>query len=792
MPQPAPQPQYLDDNGEPMAAATSTAAPVYLDDNGNPAPRTFAYESPGSGSHAHPHQVQSGRSPGAGGFLSGLGDQLGVTPTALRGTMDAVNPVAQFGQAGAAIRGGHYGDAFNRALQGGLDLFPGGGLAIPALEHLASDPYELIQRGDAETSPVKRAGYAGAALVPVLGKQAVDAGELFGADTPEAVAQTEALRNPLLPAGKHAGSLEQRLVRDRQRAEYTRNLFDTTTSEGTGRTVGLLAPLLVSGIGSPEGESMFTKRPTPTFNPAHIRQTAAERSGNPAALAAENVLEKSLPGSIPFRAHRMAALTDASRIGTDLANSVSNATLTPEQLGNVVISQIARGQRLAKFKVTAGDPLDRLASTKPEAIPAMLTSDKLSLADVRTLNKRLGPDTMRAMAAQNIREVLEDFVHSRNPQMLAKSLRDQMGDGKLGTAINNPQTVRAINQFIDEAEKTPVPKGVATSPLSGGNIVLEAFGLGGHMLGAGVGAPVAAGAFYGAARMATSPAPWIAARNALGRAGNVAMATGAAGAVTRKDRKDQSSQSSQSSQPNHKSGTSAYQEPRDTEFRALGGYDENDSMLMRREDANGNELEFPVPVPPSRLLPPQFKNARNVMWGSPVSGSFPERSTALGKFGQDFNNPSVVHGPGDFANTAQISKSGTEEPTAYAHETYHAVYERDLTPAQKQQFQAAARTAWTTMHNALVKDYNAQTTGGARTPVTTAQDAAAKKIPQDVLEYVKGPNDELGMHEAFAELGAQYMANPSAFRSKYPDWYGMMKEIHGGREYIHARSGAQK
>jgi hypothetical protein len=203
-------------------------------------------------------------------------------------------------------------------------------------------------------------------------------------------------------------------------------------------------------------------------------------------------------------------------------------------------------------------------------------------------------------------------------------------------------------------------------------------------------------------------------------------------------------------------------------------------MFMHREDANGNDLEFPTPVPPNRLLPAHFKNASSIQWGSPLSGSFPERPSALGKFGQDFEHPDAEHGPGDFANTAQIAKSGTEEPATYAHELNHAVYERDLTSTQKQEFKQAVAAVWEKGHEAFRKDYDSGK--------SDAQDAfdswSGAHVPKAVRVYVSGKNDELGTHEAFAELGAQYMLNPSAFKAKYPDWYGMIKRFYGGKEYI--------
>jgi len=211
-------------------------------------------------------------------------------------------------------------------------------------------------------------------------------------------------------------------------------------------------------------------------------------------------------------------------------------------------------------------------------------------------------------------------------------------------------------------------------------------------------------------------------------------------------------------------GQGAYQSSNREFPSTYGQYDENDNMLMRREDAKGNELEFPVPIPPNRLLPERFKNTRNSLrWGSPLSGSFPERPTALGKYGADFEHPDSQLGPGTFANTVQIAKSGTEEPATYAHEAYHGVYERDLTPEEKQRFRSAVHAAW-----------RASDTHG---------------IPQAVMQNSSG--GELGVHESFAELGKDYMLNPSEFKAKYPQWYGMMRQFHGGKEYIRGK-GAQK
>lgn len=217
------------------------------------------------------------------------------------------------------------------------------------------------------------------------------------------------------------------------------------------------------------------------------------------------------------------------------------------------------------------------------------------------------------------------------------------------------------------------------------------------------------------------------------------------------------------------------------EFPKNAFYDENDAMFMRRYGANGeDELEFPVPIPPSRLLPQRFKNARQITWGAPLSGVFPERPSALGRYGQDFNHPEADLGPGEYANTAQVSKLGTEEPATYAHELNHAVWEKDLTPAERRKFTATASATWEKLRAAFLSDYEK----GAG--VSTAQDAAEAHVPKAVSVYVHGPNDALGMHEAFAEMGAQYMLNPTAFKTTYPSWYRMMRQFYGGKEYIQA------
>lgn len=212
------------------------------------------------------------------------------------------------------------------------------------------------------------------------------------------------------------------------------------------------------------------------------------------------------------------------------------------------------------------------------------------------------------------------------------------------------------------------------------------------------------------------------------------------------------------------------------EFPQTADSDENDSMFIQRTDPQTRQpLQFPVPVNPSTLLPAHFKNARNVRYGSPLSGQIDSEGTR-GMYGGNFE--SGVPWDTQFKNsdpapspstpdTVLISKSDATEPGTYAHEINHAVYEKDLTPVQRRQFD--------------------QTAGGAMDQMVSGK--IASSLPMSIRDHAWDDNRTVAVHEAFAELGAQYMLNPSAFKSKYPDWYGMFKQFYGGKEYVRARTG---
>lgn len=202
------------------------------------------------------------------------------------------------------------------------------------------------------------------------------------------------------------------------------------------------------------------------------------------------------------------------------------------------------------------------------------------------------------------------------------------------------------------------------------------------------------------------------------------------------------------------------------EFPLTGDRDENDAMLMRRTDAQGKPLQFPIPIPPSKLLPAHFKNARNANYGAPLSGDI--GNGELGLYGKKFENGPQTQ----TENNVLIARNATEEPGTWAHEINHAVFQKDLTLEQKQQFRAK-----------VVSSINAG----------IADKSVLPTIPKTVIAYANTyPKDhERAFNEIFAELGAQYMLNPSAFKEHYPDWYGMFRKFYGGKEYINGNSNSR-
>jgi len=212
------------------------------------------------------------------------------------------------------------------------------------------------------------------------------------------------------------------------------------------------------------------------------------------------------------------------------------------------------------------------------------------------------------------------------------------------------------------------------------------------------------------------------------------------------------------------------------EFPASGERDENDALFMKRTAPDGSVAKFPTPVPPSTLLPPQFKNARSVTYGTPIPGTGTMPPEDRGLYGLAFE-PSARRQQTAPANTVLVDRSATDEPGTYAHEVNHAVYQKDLQPQQRQQFQQM-------VVDAINKAAAARQSGGL-----PAERAVIATIPKAVVAYANAypQNHDRAFNEMYAELGAQYMLNPTAFKSTYPQWYDLFKQHYGGKEYVQTK-----
>ena len=202
-----------------------------------------------------------------------------------------------------------------------------------------------------------------------------------------------------------------------------------------------------------------------------------------------------------------------------------------------------------------------------------------------------------------------------------------------------------------------------------------------------------------------------------------------------------------------------------TEWPAdLNAPDENDAMLVHRTDAQGKPLKFPVPERMSNLLPPHFVNARKTAWGTPLGKEIPGRPDADAQYGLSFDprKEPVVEDPNHKGyrlspNTVTVEPSVIDTPASATHEIGHAIYDRDLTKQQREEFDWIVEQA-------------------ARSP------NPPKAIARYAAEFPDDPYNR--HHETFAELWGHYMANPTAFKAAYPGIYDTLKRFAGGYEYI--------
>lgn len=253
------------------------------------------------------------------------------------------------------------------------------------------------------------------------------------------------------------------------------------------------------------------------------------------------------------------------------------------------------------------------------------------------------------------------------------------------------------------------------------------------------------------------------------------------------------SQSSQTGNNNLPDDSPIYPQRREgehVEWPSRGQFDENDAMLMRRTDPKTKKpLQFPVPVPPSQLLPEKFKNARKVLWGAPYRRNIGGVSELRGGFGEEFD-PAKRVSQVNPANTIQITADSASVPGTYAHEIGHSIYEFDLPRGGED------RALWNGLVDRVVAAWQSEGQAAlaavADRPAAERKaviDAVSAKFPRSIVQNFVAYRQEQNRvyHEAFAEAFGQFMLNPTIFKRTYPDVYQTMKQIIG-TEYIGGKS----
>lgn len=211
--------------------------------------------------------------------------------------------------------------------------------------------------------------------------------------------------------------------------------------------------------------------------------------------------------------------------------------------------------------------------------------------------------------------------------------------------------------------------------------------------------------------------------------------------------------------------------------------DENDSIVMRRTAPSGKSAKYPTPILPRDILPEKFTNARKVDWATPITKTINGNPDAKGLYGGIEFDPAKAKTQQKTripAHAIRIAADAIEKPAVYVHESGHAAYEKDLTEADRARFHARfddyARKFMTEVRTVNVKDRSAIERVMAKYP---------KSVVTFYLQYGLQGNMKAAYHEGFAETFAQYVLNPTAFKSRYPDLYDDMKAI-TGKEYIGA------
>jgi hypothetical protein len=190
--------------------------------------------------------------------------------------------------------------------------------------------------------------------------------------------------------------------------------------------------------------------------------------------------------------------------------------------------------------------------------------------------------------------------------------------------------------------------------------------------------------------------------------------------------------------------------------------------------------------PPSRDLPERFRNGRRITYGTPITKQITFNGQpdplSMGLFGRPFDPR-----PGPLPrNTALIAAQARDEPATYAHETFHSIYAGDLTPSERTDFKRIMDPIFAAHSKEVGRLlYPTQGRSTLNLPQASLKAAENLKLPRVAVYgqlYATG-DPEAKYDEAFSELGGQYMLNPTAFKSTYPEIYNWYKRLIG-REYI--------
>jgi hypothetical protein len=212
-------------------------------------------------------------------------------------------------------------------------------------------------------------------------------------------------------------------------------------------------------------------------------------------------------------------------------------------------------------------------------------------------------------------------------------------------------------------------------------------------------------------------------------------------------------------------------------------------------------------VSPDALFPSQFKSARSALASTPIDDTIrgsdyePVPSgggKVLGLYGEPV--PTVrngihdvrgnIPGPGGRggANTVQTTREA--DPHEIAHEYAHAIRERDLTPQQVKRFESFYSSRVARWRELQQKAIDPDTTDAQAQKIEDELPSVEQKLPRAVLRNEQHAQDNpqetdvAPSREAFADLAADYITAPRQFKARYPDWYGLMRDVFGGREYV--------